>query len=260
MKIGLITISLFVAVCVILFACYPRTTLFNGNTNVGKVCAGVSEPNLTTNSRSLTRSNATFGMPAYISGAGISDREAFVSTNIAFSPIVLSREMIVVAPILDVVSNAVLIASRILQSKKYQICEFSQTIWYLSDDKEHLTSWTLFPYRTNHVICSIESRVYKNESMTLLDRAQSFNIKLNPVTGKIDSFFWLDHHESFFSLDNDTFKYGYKVKENIEIDLLWSKNGELIHSNMWDLVKYRETLEQYRKDRMRKEGPMGSKY
>ena len=248
MKIDVKTISFFAVIVVIFVVLYTRALKRIELFNVGKGCAVNEKAQSATNIFSPTRTSDRDIVKTRSKNTEITNNALLVPTGMVFHPIVLSQSMKIVAPLLDVVSNATLVVNEIFQKKKYNIREFNGTVCFVSEDKENATRWAMFPYRTNPVICAIETTVFKDASLSQMDQARSFCASFDPDTGQILGFYWHDKHEMFDVEASGTYIYGYGIGRNMDVELRWNNNGELIHSNVWDLAKWRQTTQQYKKE------------
>lgn len=158
-------------------------------------------------------------------------------TEIGYKPIAFVNRREELIPVLSAVSNAVLTVDQILRSKEYKVHEFSRTKWLVAEDKERSTVWTIFPYKTNAVIGSVEAVVYQDKALTQKDQTRSFRMSFYPETGTLRDFSWGDKHEVLLILTNGTSDYGRDLSGKMGLVMRWDKQGNLVSSNVYNWAK-----------------------
>lgn len=161
---------------------------------------------------------------------------AKVPTEIAFIPGQLSVERPVLLSLVSAVSNAVMSVDRILKTKDYKVNEFSRSIWLTSEDKAQSIVWTIFPYRTNTVVGSVEATAYQNAAFQQKDPSRSFRMSFYPESGELREFCWGDSHEVLFVYTNGPFSVDYArhLKGSLSLEMRWDAQGTLVSSNVYD--------------------------
>jgi len=173
-----------------------------------------------------------------------------IPVGMNYKPVVFSQPVAAVAPLLGVVSNAALTADHILRSKHYYIIDdlLKGGFQIGSIDWKQSTRWTISPYyrqQNNDVISQIQATVFRNAMMTQIDPAKSFTVTFDP-SGVLETFFWKDNHEVFLHRSGGNYTYGCHVGSDLEMDVAWNANGELTHSNVWDLAQWRKAVHERR--------------
>ncbi|MGI6495055.1 MAG: hypothetical protein ACOX5G_03025 [Kiritimatiellia bacterium] len=164
--------------------------------------------------------------------------KAALPTGITFTAGALGVERPVLLPLVDAVSNAVLSTDRILKAGDYQVNEFGRSVWLTSEDKERLIVWTIFPYRTNNVVGSVEATAYQDATLTLKDPSRSFRMSFHPETGALLSFSWADKHEVLIVRTNNwAVNYARHLKDKKRLVMRWDAQGNLVSSNVYDWAK-----------------------
>ncbi|MGI6495056.1 MAG: hypothetical protein ACOX5G_03030 [Kiritimatiellia bacterium] len=150
-------------------------------------------------------------------------KAAALPTGITFTAGALGVERPVLLPLVDAVSNAVLSTDRILKAGDYQVNEFGRSVWLTSEDRERLIVWTIFPYRTNNVVGSVEATAYQDATLTLKDPSRSFRMSFYPNSGELRDFCWADSREVLFVYTNGPFSVDYarRIKGTVSLEMRW---------------------------------------
>jgi hypothetical protein len=166
----------------------------------------------------------------------VSDKPV-LPAEMAYKPIapVVGNEVLLT--IIDVVSNAVLSADRILKSKQYKNVEqFNRTVWLEATDKTQSTIWRIIPCGTNPVVGGIKAIVYQDDSFTQVDPARSFQAELFPDGRSLRMFWWDDSHEMLTAYTNGPFSIDYvrDIGGKKSREMRWDQQGNLVSSNVYN--------------------------
>lgn len=170
-----------------------------------------------------------------------------VPTGITYKPITLINRREELFSVLSAVSNAVLSVDRILKSRSYTVHEFSRTKWLVAEDKAQSTVWTIFPYKTNAVVGSVEAVVYQDKALTQKDQTRSFRMSFYPEVGTLRDFSWGDKHEVLLILTNGTSDYGRNLGGKMGLVMRWDKQGNLVSSNVYNWATRGQPIGQHPK-------------
>ena len=159
-----------------------------------------------------------------------------VPTGITFTPGALNVERPVLLPLVGAVSNAVLSVDRILKTRDYRVNEFSRSIWLTSEDKSHSIVWTIFPYRTNNIVGSVEATAYRDTAFQQKDPSRSFRMSFYPESGELREFCWADSREVLFVYTNGPFSVDYArhIEGSLSLEMRWDAKGNLASSNVYN--------------------------
>lgn len=163
--------------------------------------------------------------------------ESAIPTKIDYRPTAYTTSNENLVSILVAVSNAVSSVDHILKAQNYKVHEFGRTKWLIAEDKDQSTVWTIFPYKTNTVVGSVEAVVYQDKALTQKDQTRSFRMSFYPETGTLRNFSWGDKHEVLFIQTNGAFDYGRDISEKMGLVMRWGEKGKLIFSNAYDRTK-----------------------
>lgn len=198
---------------------------------VESVPVAVSE----TAGKSLTTKESLVTTPRGVSTGRKTPQTSAVPTEITFTPSPLSVESPALLPLVGTVSNAVISVDRILKTGDYRVNEFSRSIWLTSEDRAHSIVWTIFPYRTNNVIGSVEATAYQDATLTQKDPSQSFQMQFDPESGALLKFSWADKHEVLVVQTNDwSVDYARHLDGKKRLVMRWDAKGNLVSSNVYD--------------------------
>lgn len=209
----------------------PATTMSQQETN-GSLLSSVSEMAI----KGLESSQSLAITPQATVNGRETIQSAAVPKGIRFTSNVLSIDCPLLLPLVDTVSNAVLSVDRILKAGDYMVHEFSRSIWLTYEDRANSTAWTIFPYRTNAVVGSVEATVYQDAALTQKDPSRSFRMSFYPENGKLREFCWGDSREVIFVYTNSPFSVDYSrhLKEKWALTMRWDATGNLVSSNVYN--------------------------